>query len=353
MRFMAAFLVVIRHARMASFAVYHSLVGKNFFSLLLFAATKWGPDAVVFFFVLSGFLVGGRTLERIADGRFRPAHYAVDRVVRIMLPLVPALALTAVIDAATRGGFNVVNLLGNIVSLQGVLVHPFGGNLPLWSLAYEWWFYVLAWAIGIAAARRSLQFQSAGLLVATAAVFTALSALYLFCWLIGAFAYVRRARAPSLPVLLFSLALCLVGLAGGQAHCSFFPMSARAYFPTGRISIIILATGLALLIQQAVCAVPRKLFLVKLDVIGTRLAASSYSLYLSHFPVLQLMVWLGVKKARHVGPASIGIYLSLIAMCLIVSWFLYLLFERHTNFFRQMIKERIRVLQPSETGARR
>lgn len=45
------------------------------------------------FFVLSGFFVGGRAIEKCRKGTFCIKSYAVDRFVRIMLPLLSALLL--------------------------------------------------------------------------------------------------------------------------------------------------------------------------------------------------------------------------------------------------------------------
>jgi peptidoglycan/LPS O-acetylase OafA/YrhL len=38
---------------------------------------------------------------------------------------------------------NLANLQGILINLQGVIIKQFGSNGPLWSLAYEWWYYCL------------------------------------------------------------------------------------------------------------------------------------------------------------------------------------------------------------------
>jgi Acyltransferase family len=118
------------------------------------------------FFVLSGFWVGGAVLAKIRDGRFRVGGYARDRLVRLWLVLLPALALTAVLDLTGRWWFpastiysgdpefhnvvpvspaamSVATALGNAAFLQHAWVPPFGTDTPLWSLAYEFWYYAL------------------------------------------------------------------------------------------------------------------------------------------------------------------------------------------------------------------
>lgn len=345
MRFMAALSVVLCHVRGTVFVPYGALphTQKNLFSFIAFEVTRLGNEAVVLFFVLSGFLVGGRSLERMVADEFRPVDYAIDRTVRIMLPLIPALALTAVVELLLGKGFNVFHLIGNMLSLQMLLVPVFGGNAPLWSLTYEWWFYILVFAIGIAAANRNLNALSAVLLIITFAVFAKLDATYLFCWLIGAFAYMRRSRELLVSAIFFSLGLVLYGLAASQIDFNSLSISLgriRNYFPSSDIARIILSAGLALFMQQAVNAVPKKYLWVRLDGIGTKLAAASYSLYLTHYPILRLITYFGPKRAN-INLTSISMFFGVIILCLALSWIFYFLFERHTQFCRRFIKERL------------
>jgi peptidoglycan/LPS O-acetylase OafA/YrhL len=57
---------------------------------IFFAATRLGGEAVLLFFVLSGFLVGGRIIRRAKSRTFSLKDYSVDRCSRILLPLIPA-----------------------------------------------------------------------------------------------------------------------------------------------------------------------------------------------------------------------------------------------------------------------
>src|SRR5690348_5650474 len=94
-RFLAALLVVSAHVRGTVFREYSALAAdsRNLAVASFFALTRLGHEAVIVFFVLSGYLVGGRAFERIARGRFVPGEYAVDRITRIWIPLVLALLL--------------------------------------------------------------------------------------------------------------------------------------------------------------------------------------------------------------------------------------------------------------------
>src|SRR6185369_2558000 len=57
--------------------------------------------------------------------------------------LIPALVLTAALDMARGEGPNLLVALANAVFLQTIAAPTFGSDAPLWSLAYEFWYYVM------------------------------------------------------------------------------------------------------------------------------------------------------------------------------------------------------------------
>src|SRR5262245_22187219 len=61
--------------------------------------TGLGHQSVVVFFVLSGFFVGGSVLKKGRDFEFE--DYATARLTRLWTVLLPALAVTALVDLAT------------------------------------------------------------------------------------------------------------------------------------------------------------------------------------------------------------------------------------------------------------
>lgn len=112
---------------------------------------RFGQESVITFFLLSGFVIHySWSLSR--DQRFRA--YFLKRFARLYVPLLVVLPLTWLISAWLQGRWispDFPTLLGNLFMLQdlkddtrpGALVEPYMGNLPLWSLSYEWWFYML------------------------------------------------------------------------------------------------------------------------------------------------------------------------------------------------------------------
>lgn len=141
MRFLAALWVVLAHFHAWGFAP----------ASLGAWLPESGRDAVVLFFVLSGFVIA-YTCER-KDGR----TYLVDRAARIYsvaLPVVLATTGIALADAhAGTVGYARFYQSGQIVGYLGLyfaflgnawfLQEPPFGIIPYWSLNFEVWYYVL------------------------------------------------------------------------------------------------------------------------------------------------------------------------------------------------------------------
>ncbi len=165
LRGIASLLVCSQHLRHFLFVDFHELEHHNLLHRLFYFLGALGHQSVVVFFVLSGFLVGGSVLESHQSGRWSWKLYAARRVSRLWAVLLPALLFTFICDsvgrhfmpAAYHGSFHEIyhlsftvpldlrwqTLLGNAFFLQTIYSNCFGTNSPLWSLAYEFWFYVL------------------------------------------------------------------------------------------------------------------------------------------------------------------------------------------------------------------
>jgi peptidoglycan/LPS O-acetylase OafA/YrhL len=122
-----------------------------------FSAFELGHQAVVGFFVMSGYLVGGAVLAHLRKRQDYLREYFIHRVTRIYLVLAPAVALTFLLDSFGRrflagggvydwplfnGHFSTALFFGSMLNLQGIVFDYFGTNGPLWSLACEFWYYV-------------------------------------------------------------------------------------------------------------------------------------------------------------------------------------------------------------------
>ena len=81
LRFIAAFMVLLSHSRNTFFPEYGALPSEqhNILTMAFTMFCRMGHEAVIIFFVLSGFLVGGRGFERIKAGTMNVKSYAIDR----------------------------------------------------------------------------------------------------------------------------------------------------------------------------------------------------------------------------------------------------------------------------------
>jgi peptidoglycan/LPS O-acetylase OafA/YrhL len=173
-RWIAAFFVVFSHVRSIVLANYPDVTSpSNVVVKAIYFAAGFGHISVVIFFVISGFLVGGRATLKGFEGRFSLLDYAVHRFARIYIVLVPALLIGLVwdhlgafvdnfglytytssfhwwmIDYPIIERLNMATFFGNLFMLQTIFVDPLGSNGPLWSLANEWWYYIV-FGLGIA-----------------------------------------------------------------------------------------------------------------------------------------------------------------------------------------------------------
>ncbi|MGB3646403.1 MAG: acyltransferase [Mesorhizobium sp.] len=339
LRFLAAFFVVATHARAAQYVEFSALeaASRNVITAGFFLVTRFGHEAVIVFFVLSGYLVGGRTLERLRSGHFRLKDYAVDRAARIFVPLVPAVLFTWIVQLATGAGDRANVVLGNIFGLQGILVPTMTYNGPLWSLSYEIWFYILCGGIA-ALAVRQLASVAFVVVVVSFAAFTVLDAHYLFCWAIGAFAYTWKPTEKSSILLISGIACAFFGGAFRQFGSAGFMRSDWAVQLPIELSTVLFASGIALTVTQLVLRrAPRSGVAARVYIQGSNLAAFSYSLYLVHYPVIMLLSYHTERSVR-VDATSLVHFSIVMLASLCAAYIAYVGFEKHTGRVRKMVR---------------
>ena len=175
LRGLAAIYVVIGHARWLLWEGYtsgylhhpeeYNLIER--FLVYFLSVFKFGHEAVIFFFVLSGFVIHLNYIDKL--GQFEDFKKVVlkfyfKRFKRIYPVLIFALIFTFLcdqlileiypnlVDGSTN--YNTINefisfnhdkyaIAGGILNLGDLGLPIFGSNGPLWSLSYEWWFYVI------------------------------------------------------------------------------------------------------------------------------------------------------------------------------------------------------------------
>ena len=96
----AALLVAIGHLRSAFFVNLGELTSHKALWFGVYALTSLGHQAVIVFFVLSGYLVGGSVIRALRNEEWSWSRYFTHRLVRLWLVLLPALLLGLAWDQA-------------------------------------------------------------------------------------------------------------------------------------------------------------------------------------------------------------------------------------------------------------
>lgn len=310
--------------------------------------TNSGPQAVVIFFVLSGYLVAGSALRWMRRGDWSWRRYLIHRMVRLWLVLLPALVLGAVWDTLRvrllepasltleAAGLNLARFFGNLFFLQTIRTDTFGSNRVLWSLAFEFWFYLL-FPLGalLLLRRRSLRIAlgNAFLLLAVS-WFIGHSILALFpVWLLGALLNetpIKRFRRP------------LRWAAAGFYVLMYILITAhpwRSHWLKPGYILGLCTAAFLLVVLSAREPIPQAGAFAR---VSRGLAGFSYSLYLVHYPFVALVA----AALLHAGgtwsftPAHGAAAVGVAGCALVYAWLVSRGTEAHTDAVRNWFEQR-------------
>jgi len=351
MRGAAALMVFAAHSRAMFFGSTKAALGiaqsgpakAGGFALPDYLIPSGGHQAVLVFFVLSGLLVGGSAIRKIFDGTFRWIDYLGARLSRLWVPLIPILVLGGLLDLAaahyfpgtpaadSAGRVSIPIFLGNIAFLQDIAVPYLGSNGPLWSLSFEWWFYLAFPLLLIAGMRlRSSPAQAvlAGLL-ALAIYFLVgpIFAFYFILWCFGAMVAVLPRRIPANVIPKLIPVAVAVLLAVNLLVWKFQP-----YPLVADPLLAVCAAALCYLLLHAEGPARGRIY----PVLAIFLARTSYTLYLAHCPMVSFLnCWLDpTEQPWPITPANIVIVLGWQALVFALCYLLYRAFEANTDKVR-------------------
>jgi len=353
LRGLAAFIVATAHLRAAMYPAVRDVADPPLWFQGLAFVSGFAHQAVLVFFVISGWLVGGSLLNRIGTPQ-AVANYAIDRATRLWTVLVPTFLLTFVfalgigaahpedVNLSPSNPYSALTFAGNLFGMQGIALPDYGGNFPLWSLANETWYYVMFPLLALAGTARDLTGRlacAAALLLLGVLLPTGIVA-YFLVWLLGvAFSRIRIECGPG--IRWGWLVLVLAG---------------AAYFRlTGELDEFELST----LGQDLVCALlylvllsslqytaPASAAVRRLGATGKFFAEFSFSLYVLHVPVIGVLHWwckthLGLDRLSPFEPLHTALYFGMLAALMLAAYLSYLLFESRTYRIRNAIKRNL------------
>lgn len=288
-RFSASMIVMIGH-----------LSGQRFTGGLFW---RWGlfmDDAVIVFFVLSGFVIA----HVVRNKEVGIEKYAIARAARIYSVALPALFVTLLLDAMGRyiapelysksWGFNPENPAWQTVSgiffLNQLWYSPvgIGSMLPYWSLGFEVWYYAFFAILYFVGGKRKIP------LFLLVCVLAGPRIVMLFpLWLLGYAAYVYGPRlnlGRRAGVAL--LALSFVGYVGCFMARPWLQLNPAVLgpFATSLISRYLVGLVFAVhLIGFVSAAGLFRNFLHRSESAIRWLAGATFTIYLFHLPVAQFL----------------------------------------------------------------
>lgn len=261
-----------------------------------------GHDAVIVFFVMSGYVIA-----YVSEGREdTPSKYALSRLSRLWSVAIPALgvaAIAAVLDpSATDRMQQAVAFVWRSLLNAAFLGESWGGevlapyNSPMWSLNYEAWYYAIfgAWAF---LAGRTRTVAVAALCLGAGPKIIALMP----CWLLGVALYrwrdrLRLQKAIAACLLAGSVVLYAAAYHFDLATTSRGWMRALTHgqsYHLGPSSSLIGDSILAVLMAAHIVAVANMPTVGRvLDTVRRPIrtvASCTLSIYLFHVPLLEIL----------------------------------------------------------------
>ncbi len=233
--------------------------------------------------------------------------------------------------------FSVNQLVGNLLFLQNTYVPVWGSNTPLWSLKFEFWFYMLypllyfinrknVW-LGVAIVFIFSICILSGLCILPVKLFNEVIGA-LFCWWLGtllADIYTKRVAWPIVYFSPFSILVFCIPIMQQFVPLYKDMFCALGFF--GLLSFLFFLQGKGIALK----------WLVKLKGLGD----FSYSLYVIHFPILVLMSgYLLSKNSNQMPHTQVYIFIG-ITICTMIAYALHFITEKlaHLNTDKDSISK--------------
>ena len=357
-RGMAAIMVLLEHLRSFFFVNYSQVDHLGPIDKIFYFMTGFGHEAVMVFFVLSGYFIGSSVYKSINQRKWSWPEYGLRRMARLWIVLIPALLLTFLLDSSGMllhgssgydGRFNeIINsgpstnepanlspscLAGNVFFLQTIRCPVYGTNGPIWSLAYEFWYYLLFPLLFLTiVSYYSLKWRIAA----------GLCFLFLFLfliepirwdgliWLMGFGAYFCSVNK-NLKIIVCNRYLALAAALLSMA-CLFLMRKLNSNYLD-----FVLGLTFACMVPYLADQKPRSVFY---DKSSEKLSSMSYTLYLVHFPFLAFLFFVFRLPYRSQPTFLEYVLYAFLCFCvLIYAWIVWFLFERRTDEFRLAFKE--------------
>lgn len=363
----AAVLVLLGHLRFLFFQDLSLLPAHRAVATVPYMLLGAGHQAVMVFFVLSGYLISGSIFRMLDTDQWSWKRYLTHRVVRLWVVLIPVLLVCIpwdwvglhlhnpgaillyggqvknhIVNEAVGPRFRPAPWFGTLFFLHGTFTTAFGSDGALWSLANEFWYYILFPCVWLTFARRTPAAQRV--------LYVALIAL--IC------AFLQRDILKLFPVWLLGTWMAKLPAPDFNRHIRL--LATIAWLPTIIVALALDRKGYSLLSDYAFGLVTMGFLWVLLSarmaarkeslrVRSSRLLARfSYTLYAAHTPPMLLAAALLVGANRwNLDLQHVAIATGLAVALLLYGLALASVTEFRTDSVRKWVEQRLGVPNPN------
>ena len=344
-RSLAALFVFFNHLRYIIFLGFHEqqmgMAGKIFFFL-----TGFGHQSVIIFFVLSGFFITKSIIDSIDRNSWSAKRYAIQRLTRLWVVLIPALGFTFLLDTMAWDYFNFndspgrssfLDFIKNMFFLQNYAGPTFGSNLALWSLGNEFWYYVLLPFVLF-----PLFCKKSRLLNITISIIV----LAVGVWILGHL----FVGTQGFVIFLMGSLVYIITRPGRKAfHNGFFYLGLLVFlvvlgmsrYARSHPELWDLALGFSFAVLAFCWLRSRKSLAFKYERTAQFLSSFSYTLYVVHVPLMLFFCAMFQLSAEFLSTHTMMLYCLLAVIILVIAWLFYWMFERNTGLVRKYFEERL------------
>lgn len=358
LRAIAAILVVWNHSW--NLLIDHDHQTFNGIWKIINLSASFGHDSVILFFILSGFFIAKSVQSAEQNNRFTWKSYSINRISRLWIVLIPVLFLSFAYDyigmqtgadlyEKTRNlvnessieRFTLTNFFASLFFLQPFLADPFGSNGPLWSLSYEFWYYVWFPIIYLC-----LKTYRKPMIIIQLISFVLIT-MYLFApaarsfpiWLIGVLLYNLHENYSKFEAFISKFRIPILILSVLVMLFSF--VISRTIFDTNIYvkDYFVAISCTCLLVFLKISNIKFSNILEPLKTYG---AGSSFSLYLTHIPFIFLVLaYIAPNSGLLISIPSLLIAIAITLIAIIQGYIFSRFTEYKTESFRKYLKTKL------------
>jgi len=318
LRWTSSIIVIIGHSQ---------LIGNNN-NLIFKYLGAHAHAAVIIFFVLSGYVIAF-SVDKKKSLPYGFTEYIIDRFSRIYSVLIPVLLLTFSIDLIGRNYLSsryldsslvpqtniLFRFLVNLFSVQGIWGYrvQFGSNPALWSIGYEFIYYVLFGLLFFKPKNYLLVLLIASIFIGPKVI------LYSSIWALGVVAFYVNKKHETFTFNFF-LSLFFLIIANHYFEFKAFPKAFHEFFRDFLFALCVM-----LLLLSKTPKIPNSF--LKLNLF---MSEFSYTLYATHYPIMFLLFSLAKP--------TLAFSLVTIVVSIIFGRLFYYISEYRRNNLRKMIR---------------